>query len=527
MGLLERRPFFVVILLFCLSVPVLVAHQRPVWAATGYVTITASPGQVTFAVGSSATTQITITSTGGFAGSLSLAGYSYPYPQVNVAFNPSTVTLVAGGTASSTATVSGNSTTTPATYQIDVWASGSSIQAIAVLNATVTPGPATVPDFRFSSSLSEIPIPPTGSTTVTISVASLAGFSGNVNLTNPIPLGTLNTTTLHLNPGQIANATLTLVGNCPFASPNLREPFELDATNGTRFHWIKPVFFYQALQPTFCFSSVPSLAIAIGTSSPDYFTFGAFDGFNGNVVMSVRSSLPAVFFPSNNFTVRQGFVNSGMALLAVTVPPSTVPGNYTIMVTGTSGSLSWMENQTVQAIVQPYFTMALNPNSLTMPLGTSQNIYVSLTGQTGFQNHINVYPIASNKNFTFTEYPSTDVYVGQGQTTIVTLLVNAAGVPPGSYVLWIQAVTYYLPNENSIQLVHITIPTGPSSSGAIFGLSPLIFYSIIGGAVAAGTTAIVGALLIMRSRRLSKTSETGPDRQEPAEGNTDLGTTSM
>jgi hypothetical protein len=338
---LERRHFFAVILLVSLFVPVLATQQRLVWAA-GSVTVTANPSQVTFAVGSSATTQITIASTGGYSGSVSLAGYSYPYQGLNVSFIPTSVVLTAGGTATATATVSGNSTTTPFTYQIDIDASVSGIpQATAFVNATVTPGPATVPDFRLSSSLNEIPVPPTGSTAVTISVASLAGFSGDVSLTNPIPLGTLNATTVYVNPGQIANLTLTLVGGCPFASPTLRNSFELDARSGARFHWIKPVYFYQALQPTFCFSSVTSFRIVIGTSSPDSFEFGAFDGFNGNVVMSAQSSLPTVFFPSNNFTVRQGLVDSGSAVLAVTVPASTVPGNYTIIVTGTSGSLSW------------------------------------------------------------------------------------------------------------------------------------------------------------------------------------------
>jgi hypothetical protein len=195
------------------------------------------------------------------------------------------------------------------------------------------------------------------------------------------------------------------------------------------------------------------------------------------------------------------------------------------MLAGTSGSLSWTLNQTIQAIVLPYFTMAVSPTALTMPIGTSQNIYVSLTGQTGFQNHINLFPIASNKNFTFTEYPSTDVYVGQGQITPVTLLVNAAGVPPGSYVLWLRAVTYYLPNENAIRLIQITIPAPASpGTGSIFGLSSLLFYSIIGGIAAVGTIAIVGALFVIRRRRLSKTSDSGPDRQEPVEGSASPGT---
>ena len=94
-GPLEARHFFAVILLVSLFVPVLAAQQRLVWATPG-VTVTANPGRITFAVGSSATAQITITSARGFAGTLSLAAYSFPYQALNVAFNPSTVTLTAG-----------------------------------------------------------------------------------------------------------------------------------------------------------------------------------------------------------------------------------------------------------------------------------------------------------------------------------------------------------------------------------------------------------------------------------------------
>jgi hypothetical protein len=62
------------------------------------------------------------------------------------------------------------------------------------------------------------------------------------------------------------------------------------------------------------------------------------------------------------------------------------------------------------------------------------------------------------------------------------------------------AATYYLPTENAIQLVQITIPTpaSPSPGGSIFGLSPLIFYSIIEAVAAAGAIAVVSALFLIR-----------------------------
>jgi len=89
-------------LLASLFVPVLATQHGLVVAASGYVSVTVNPGQVTFAAGSLATTQITMASTGGFAGTLSLAGYSLPYLALNVTLNPSSVTLTAGGPATST-----------------------------------------------------------------------------------------------------------------------------------------------------------------------------------------------------------------------------------------------------------------------------------------------------------------------------------------------------------------------------------------------------------------------------------------
>jgi len=489
--------------------PVLAAQQRRVWAASGSVTVTANPGQVSFAVGSSANTTITVASLGGFSGSVSLAGFSYPYQELNVSFNPTSVVLTAGGTATATTKVSGNSTTTPAKYQIDIEALVSGIpQATAYVNATVTPGPATVPDFRLSSSLDEIPVPPTGSTAVTISVASLAGFSGDVSFTNPIPLGTLNATTVHLNPGQIANLTLTLVGDCPFASPNLRATFEMDATTGARFHWIKPVYFYQALTPTFCFDFGQTQTIVIGSSSPNSVTFGAFDGFDRNVVLSAQSTLQVAFFPSNNITVHQGLVFSGEVQFAVTVPLNTVPGNYTVKLTGTSGSQSWSRNQTVEAVTGSYFTMTLSQTSVSMAQGSTQTLTLSLSSGGGFERRVNLFPIFSNKSYAFPSYidngflfsqiPTDDFLVAPGQTSQVIFSVSASSASPGSYGLLLEAQSVYSPLVSAIQIVQITVTAGP-----LLGISPLMISLIIGGVAAAGTTATACVFYFSRRRRLS------------------------
>src|SRR6266849_6531009 len=91
------------VLLVSLSFSFLAHETRPVYAV-GYVTMKANPSSITFAIGASASTVINITSQGGFSGAVSLSWQAYPYQQVSVSLNTTSVTVPTGGSGFATAT---------------------------------------------------------------------------------------------------------------------------------------------------------------------------------------------------------------------------------------------------------------------------------------------------------------------------------------------------------------------------------------------------------------------------------------
>ena len=464
LGFLITKRVFLLLLVVALSCSVVVREARPVLAA-GSVTMKANPGSISFPVGGSGSTVINVTSQGGFTGSVALSGQVYPFPQLFVSFNTTSVTVPTGGSAFARATISGNSTTTPASYMIDVLGSGAGFFQSTSFTANVTAAPATVPDFRLTANVTALSVAPGATAFARISVASLAGFSGDVNLSTGVFGASFNTTLIHLVSGKTINATFSIVGGCPWGGyPGQVQPFEITGQSGGRFHWLDMSYVIASSPPSFCFRSDTALKIVIGSSGQTQFNFASISGFAGTVVMSAQSSLTTAFFPSNNVSLHAGIL-AGSAPMAVTVPTTTAPGNYTISVKGVSGSLSWVENVTVQVITGTYFTMTVQPGLVSVPKGSLTTLTVLLTGQTGFSALVDLYAFASNRSFTFSQNPPGDLPVYDGQTTRVTLTINAtAGPPAGSYALWLEATTVYLPVVSSIQIIPMMVYSlgGPS-----------------------------------------------------------------
>jgi len=104
--------------------------------------ITSSPTSLTVAPNSSGTTSITVTSTNGFSGTLTLSATVSPSgPQLSL--NPSSVTLISGGSASSNLTVSTASSGLYSTsvaqgnYLVNVTASSGSVSHLTSVSLTV------------------------------------------------------------------------------------------------------------------------------------------------------------------------------------------------------------------------------------------------------------------------------------------------------------------------------------------------------------------------------------------------------
>ena len=143
--------------------------------------LSASPSSLTVTQGSSGSSTISITPSGGFTGSVTLSASGLP-AGVTAGFgtNPATSSSVLTLTASSTAT------TGPAT--ITVTGTSGSLTHTTTISLTVT-APAQ-PDFSLSASPSSLTVKQGTSGNSTISVTDLNGFTGSVSLsTSALPSG--------------------------------------------------------------------------------------------------------------------------------------------------------------------------------------------------------------------------------------------------------------------------------------------------------------------------------------------------
>ncbi len=171
-------------------------------------TISSNPVSPAIQSGSSGTSTITLSSIGGFSGTVSLSS-SVSLLGLTATLSPSSVTLSSGGSATSTLAVSSS---TPGSYAVVVNGIGGSLSH----PTTVTVG---VGDFTISSNPASLWMQSGSSPTSFIQLTSLNSFSGTVSLSAAVsPYGltaSLNPTSVSLASGRSGNSTLTLSSSSP------------------------------------------------------------------------------------------------------------------------------------------------------------------------------------------------------------------------------------------------------------------------------------------------------------------------
>src|SRR2546425_2258838 len=471
---MSRALVSIVLLLLSLAPALSTYSVHPVGAQSPTFTMTATPSSLSFPTGSFETSNITIASQNGFTGTIGLSGESFPYQQVSVTLYPTVVNLPAYGVVHAVVNVSSTSTVTPYNYTIDVNGFGLGGSQTAFLSALVTPGPATVPDFRLSANPDLLSVAPGSVQTSTISVASLDGFVSEVSLTVFFFPNHLNASLVHVSAGSVVNLTLTIPAGCPGWPSNTPGHITVDANSTSLHHWLDVYVLVTSPAPSFCFRADTSLVVAVaGSYAETQFTMLGLDGFNDAVALSAWSSFPVVTIPESPglVTILPGSI-SGLAQenpqlfnILVNVPPSTPPGNYTVTVTGTGGAFSWSDNVTVMTNVGPYYNLSVNPGSLTVPEGSTGTATISLTGENGFnRNDVGAYgPVSypSGLSGNVTAPPNTvtpyGFFVDTGYTTIPRVIINASLAVPGNYILIFGVSQVYSPYVTSYAIFSVTV----------------------------------------------------------------------
>jgi len=173
-------------------------------------TLSASPSSLTIAQGASGTGTAIVTSVNGFSAAVSLSCTGLP-SGATCAFNPASVTPLAGGSAGSSLTVTVGSGTAVGGYSFAVVGTSGSTTHSAALSLTVPPPP---PDFSLQASPGSLTIAQGANGTSTVTVGSLNGFSSAVGLScTGVPSGAacaFNPTPVTPPAGGTVTSTLTV-----------------------------------------------------------------------------------------------------------------------------------------------------------------------------------------------------------------------------------------------------------------------------------------------------------------------------
>jgi hypothetical protein len=397
------------------------------------------PNQLVIDPGSAASSNLTLASIGGFAGTISLsATVSAPNrtaaPTLSVA--PSSVRLRAGENASSTLTVRTQSTTPIGTYTVTIVAQSPKITHTALVTVIV-------PDFALTLQPGSETIALGSSRTSFYTVTSVNGFAGTVNISASnslldVGLGFQSQVTV-ASGGSASGPISVNVGN---SAPLGTFQIVFTATSGSITHMATlTLTISSAPVPDFRLTTSPSfLTIPTGSVGLVNITLTSISGFTGNVTLS-GSVIPTVSGgPVAVITRTSVFISpnvTGASLLEIVTNSATPTGFYNYTVTGMSGSVSHQifGSFTVTSSTTGDFTLSANPSFLVVAQGFSNRTFLNVTSINGFSGTVNLAAGVSPPG-PFLVLANSQVTLASGGTASVVLTVftnTTVPVPFGNY----------------------------------------------------------------------------------------------
>src|SRR5438046_3135027 len=337
----------------------------------GGFNISASPPARTVPTGSSTQSIITLTSLGGFNGTVNLSDLVIGCAcGLQTSLSSCQVTLGSGGSATVTLNISTDTTTDNDVVTI-TGTSTTSPPFSASTTVTVN-----VIDFNLTATRTSLTIYPGSANSTVIKITSLNGFSGNVTLkaaSTPAGLtANLNATTVNIQPGAVRFVLLSVSGSQPGIYS-----VSLNATSGSIIHSITTTVKVQ----DFGLSSAGSIQVNVGSTGSATVNMTSCGGFAGIISISNSTSSSGLHDALSPLTLSLTSGGSSSAILTVY---STTVGNYTVTITATSGPL--MHKITIAVNVVDFQVSAgpVTPSSILVgSLGSSTITLPVLNGSTG------------------------------------------------------------------------------------------------------------------------------------------------
>jgi subtilisin family serine protease len=304
---------------------VLAAEQ---WLRTAPdVTLAVSPSAATTTPGGSVSYAVDVAGVNGFTGDVTLALAGLSTAQASWTFSPP---VVPGATGTAQLVVTTAATLAAGTYPLTIIGTSGALTRSAPATLTVS----APPDFTVTAAPASLAVVAGTGAAYTVSVGSVNGFSGTVALSLsglPASVGSAS-----FSPPTIAgagNSQLTVTTSATAASGSY--PLTITAASGATVH--QAVVTLAVTARDFTLAMSPSSITVYRLQSAKYtVSVASTTGFTGAVSLTV-AGLPAgasASFSPNPVT------SPGSSTLTVRTTGSTPRGTFTLLVTGTSGSLT-------------------------------------------------------------------------------------------------------------------------------------------------------------------------------------------
>jgi len=422
--------------------------------------LSADPTSLTIVQGGSGTSTITVTSLNDFSSSVGLSISGLP-SGTTANFAPSSVTPPANGVATSTLSISVGVSTTPATYSLTVTGTSGSLIHTVGLSLTVTALPPT-PDFSISASPMSLTIALGSSGSSVITVTSINAFSSPVSLSvSGAPAGvTTSFSQTSVTPPADGSITSTLTVTVSTSASPGTYTLTVTGTSGALSHTVGITLIVTA--PDFSISASPTtLKIVQGDSGTSMITITSINGFSAAVSLSISglpSGVTASFDPASVTPPADG---SASSTLTVNVGATATAGTYTLVVTGTSGELAHSVNISLEVTPPPDFSMSAFPTSITIAQGSSGTSTITVTSLNDFNSAVSLsisgLPVGATGAFS----PATVTPPKGGSATSTLTISVGATVTPGTYTLTVTgtsgAIIHTVDITLTITSFHVTV----------------------------------------------------------------------
>jgi hypothetical protein len=315
------------------------------------------------------------------------------------------------------------------------------------------------------------------SSTDTINVSSVNGFSGAVSFTCAATTVTCNvTSSATLSAGSSSPLTLTIGGASGIPNGDYDVSVIGKDSTGQFVHTlaIKAVVTAGSTTPTFSLNASPTtLNIAAGatTGNTSVILASSVNSFTGTVNYtcavtggpSGATSPPTCSLSPASVDITGS--NTPPSLVTVTTTSTTSTGAYTLTVTGTSGSITQTATVTVNVTAAQNFTLS-NSGAITLTAGNSGTSTISVTPSGGFTGNVALAcsvtpPSGATSPATCSLNPTTAMVSGTSAVTSTLTVNTTSTTTAGSYTVTTTGTLGTLTSSTPLTLT-VTAPPTPS-----------------------------------------------------------------